>query len=85
MNWFVLVSQFYFKVPRAIQLNATYFIMKLPNKKELKQGAFNHSSDTEFKDLMKLYKDFTKEPFSFLVNNTILPSDNLLRFRKNQL
>ena len=32
---------------------------------------------------MKLYYDKTKEPFSFLVKDTTLPSDNLLRFRKN--
>ena len=32
---------------------------------------------------MKLYKDYTKEPFSFLVNDAILPSDNSLRFMKN--
>ena len=31
---------------------------------------------------MKLYKDYTKEPFSFLVNDKTLPSDNPLRFRK---
>ena len=29
---------------------------------------------------MKLYKDYDKEQFSFLVNNTTLPSDNPLRF-----
>ena len=34
---------------------------------------------------MKLDKDYTKEPFSFLVNNTTLPLDNPLRSRKNLL
>ena len=34
---------------------------------------------------MKLYKDYTKEPFSFLLNDTALPSNNLLRSRKNLL
>ena len=29
---------------------------------------------------MKLYKDYDKEQFSFLVNNTTLQSDNPLRF-----
>ena len=33
-------------------------------------------SDIDFKDFMKFYKDYTKEPFSFLVNDTILSSDN---------
>ena len=60
-----------------------FFIMKIPNKRELQQIASNHSSDTEFKDFMKLYKDYIKEPYSFLVNDTTLPSDNPLGFRKN--
>ena len=34
---------------------------------------------------MKLYKDYTKDPYSFLVNNATLSSDNRLRFRKNLL
>ena len=59
--------------------------MKIANKKELQQIAFNHSSDIEFKDFMKLYKDYTKKPFSFLVNDTTFSSDNPLRFRNNSL
>ena len=57
--------------------------MKIPNKKKLQQTASNHSSDIEFKYFMKLYKDYTKESFSLLVNDFTLPSDNPLRFRKN--
>ena len=80
----VFIWQSYFKVPKTITLNAThYFIMKIPNKRELQQIASNHSSDIDFKDFMKLYKDYTKEPYSFLVNDTTLSSDNPLRFRKN--
>ena len=59
--------------------------MKIPSKRELQQTALNHSSDTEFKDFTKLYKDYIKEPYSFLVNDTTLPSDNPLEFRKNLL
>ena len=71
-------------MPKTIRLNAThYFIMKIPNKRELQQIASNHSSDIDFKDFKKLYKDYTKEPYSFLVNNITLSSDNPLRFRKN--
>ena len=50
--------------------------MKMPNKKELQQIASNHFYDNDFKDFMKLYKDCTKEPYSFLVNDTTLSSDN---------
>ena len=40
---FLSVSQSYFKVPKIIRLNAThYFIMKIPNKRELRQTASNH-------------------------------------------
>ena len=59
--------------------------MKIPNKRELQKVASNHSSDIDLKDFMKLYKDYTKEPFSFLVDNTALSSNNPLRFRKNLL
>ena len=58
-------------------------MMKIPNKRELQQTALNHLPDIEFKDVMKLYKDYTTEPFLFLVNDKTLRSDNPLRFRKN--
>ena len=55
------------------------------NKRELQQIALNHSSDIDFKDFIKTYKKYTAEPYSFLVNDTVLPSDNPLRFTKNIL
>ena len=57
--------------------------MKIPNKRELHQIAINHSSDIDFKDFSSIYKKCTAEPYSFLVNDTTLPSNNPLRFRKN--
>ena len=82
----VFITQSYFKVPKKVRLNTThFFIMKIPNKRELQQIAINHSSDNDFKDFKKNYKKYTAEPYSFLVNKTTLPSDNLLRFRKNLL
>ena len=72
----VFVSQSCLNVPKTIRLNAAhYFIMKIPNRRKLQHIAPNHLFDIEFKDLMKLYKDYTKEPFSFLVNNTNSSSD----------
>ena len=55
----VLISQSYFKVPKNIRLNATHFIMKILNKRELQQITSNHSSDIDFKHFMKLYKYYT--------------------------
>ena len=57
--------------------------MKIPNKRELQQIAINRSSDIDFKDFVKIYKKCTDDPYSFLVNDTTLSSDNPLRFRKN--
>ena len=59
--------------------------MKIPNKRELQQISSNHSSEVDFKDFMLLYKEYTKEPYSFLVNDMTLISNNPLRFRKNLL
>ena len=50
--------------------------MKIPNKKELQQIALNHLSDIDLKDFMKIYKKCTATKYSFLVNDTTLPSDN---------
>ena len=82
----VFITQSYFKVPKEVRLNSThFFIMKIPNKRELQQTAFNHSSDIDFTDFMQIYRKCTTELYSVLVNDTTLPSDDLLRFRKNLL
>ena len=59
--------------------------MKISNKRELQEITLNHSSDIGFKNFMKIYKECTTEPYSFLVNDTTLPLDNPLRSRKNLL
>ena len=60
------IMQSYFKVPKGVRLNSThFFIMKIPNKRELEQIALNHSSDIDLKDFMNFYKKYTKEPYSF--------------------
>ena len=54
------ITQSYFKVPKDVRLNCThYFILKIPNKRELQQIALNHSSDIDFKDFIKIYKKCT--------------------------
>ena len=78
----IFISKPYFKVSKTIRLNARhYFIMRIPNKREFQQIASNN----DFKAFMKLCKDYTKEPYLFLVNDTTLSSENPLRFRKNLL
>ena len=55
--------------------------MKILNKKELHQIAL----DIDFQDFMNLYKKRTAKPYSFLVIDSTLTSDNTLRFRNNLL
>ena len=70
----VSITQSYFKVPKDVRLNSTnFFIIKIPNKRELQQIAINHSSDVDFKDFMKIYKNCTAKPYSF--NDTTLPKN----------
>ena len=80
----VFISQSYFKVPKDVRLNTTYFfISKIPNKRETKQIAINHSSDISINNFEKIYRKRTAEPYSLFVNDTTFASDNPLRFRKN--
>ena len=82
----VFITQSYFKVPKKVWLNTTHsFIAKIPDKRELREIAINHSSDISTKDFTNIYRKYTAEPYSFLVNDTTLASNNPLRFRKNLL
>ena len=54
----IFIPQSYSDVTKNIRLNSThYFVMKISNKQELQQIAFNHSSDIDFRDFMNLYKN----------------------------
>ena len=79
----VFITQSYFKVPKDVRQNTThFFITKIPNRRELQEIARNHSSDIKTEDFTNIYRKFTFEPYSFLVNDTALESDNPLRSRK---
>ena len=80
----VFITQTYVGVPKNIRLKSThYFVMKIANKRELQQIAFNYWSDVDFHDFMNLFKKCTAKPYSFLVIDTTFSSDDSLRFRKN--
>ena len=82
----VFITQSYFAVPKNVRLNSMhYFIMKIPNKRQIQQIAFNHSSDIDFKGFRNLYKKCTTKPYSFLATGAALALGNLSLFRKNLL
>ena len=58
----VFITQSYFKVP----------------KNENSKRKRTSNQDIHFKDFIKIYKECTKEPYSCLVNDTTLQSDNPL-------
>ena len=79
----VFIPQSYFSFPKDVRLNSThYLIMKINNRTELQNIAINHSANIEYKDFMKIYREYTKEPFNFMTIDTTLPTSNSLRFRK---
>ena len=80
----IFIIQSYFKVPKDVRNNSThFFIMEIPNKRELQQMTINHSLDINTRDFIEIYRKCTDKPYSFLVIDTTLPSNNPLRFRKN--
>ena len=54
--------------------------MKIHNKRELQQTAINRSADIDYKDFFKIYRNCTKEPYSFLTIDPTLHDDNSFRF-----
>ena len=62
----VFTTQSYFRVPKDVRLNSThYLLMKIHNKRELQNIAFDHSADIEYKDFLKIYRNCTNELILF--------------------
>ena len=60
-----------------------YFIIKINNRRELQNITINHSTDIDYNDFMKIYRECTKGSFNFLTIDTTLPASDPLRFRKD--
>ena len=79
----VLITQSYFRTPKDARLNSThYVIMKIQSKIELQNTAQENSGDIDFKDFLKIYKDYTSKAYSCMIINTTVPSGHPMRFRK---
>ena len=62
------IKQSYFRVPKGVRLNSTHFLI--------------HSVDVDYKDFVKICRNCTNEPYSFLTIDTKLTAKIPLRFRK---
>ena len=73
-------TQSYFSVTKDVRLNLThYLIMKINHNNKLQNIATNHSADINYKDFIKIYRRYTREPYSFLKNDTTLPASDPLK------
>ena len=57
--------------------------MKIQSKKELQKIAQENSGDIDFKDFLKIYKDYTSESYSCMIIDRTVPTGDSMRFRKN--
>ena len=82
-KWVLLYIEYQWSISWWLWLRWFIFVTKRWLKSSI--YATNHLFDINFKDFMKLYKYYTKVPFSILENKATLLSDNPLGFRKNLL
>ena len=62
----LFITQSYFSIPKDIWLNSThYLIMKISDTKELQNIAINHSTDIDYNNFVRIYRECTRKPYSF--------------------
>ena len=82
----MFITQSYFSVPKDVRLTSThYLIIKINNRKELQNIAINPSADNDYNNFVKIYRECTRERYSFLIIDTTLPASDPLIFRKDLL
>ena len=82
----MFITQSCFSVPKDVGLNSTHsLIMKINNRKVLQNIAINILVDIDYNDSVRIYREYTRKPCSFLTIDTTLPVGDPLRFRKNLL
>ena len=52
--------------------------MKINNQRKSQHSALNLSPDIDYKDFVKIYREYIKEPNSFLTIDTTLPANDPL-------
>ena len=82
--YLTIITQSYFRTPKYARLNSTHNLLtKINNTKELCNIADDNSADLEYSDFLKLCKHFTSKPYSFMIIDTTLPSNNINKYRDN--
>ena len=80
-------------ISKGIRLSSPhYFVMKIPEKRELQQITFNHSSDIDFQGFTNLYKKCTANSYFWhfkdnlidRIQKLIMTSDDKVKDEKVQ-
>ena len=62
----VFTTQSCFSVANHVRLNFTHhLILKIHKNRVLQNIAINHSADIGYKDIMKIYREYTSQPHFF--------------------
>ena len=64
----MFITKSYFSVPKDVRLCSTHYLIM--NRKELQNIAINHSIDIDYNDFVRIYRECTREPYSFLPIDT---------------
>lgn len=79
----IYLSQSYFKIPKTIRINSTYFILnKIPTNKELRQIADDHAVGIDFKKFKEIYEGATEGPHDFFLLDKV-STELPMKYRKN--
>ena len=62
-----------------------YLIMKIHNKRQLRNIASNYSADIDYKEFMNIYRKCTSELYFSLTIDSTLLANNSVTFTKNLL
>ena len=82
----VFITQSYFSVPKDVKLNSTHYLIKrINNRKKLQNIVINHSVDIDYNNFLRIYRECTRETYSFLTMDTTLSAGDPLRLRINLL
>ena len=80
----IFITQSYFRTPKEIRLNCThYFLMGIPNKKELQNISYAHAPELDFRAFKELYRKNTPGTHDFFVIDTTLPCSDPRKYRSN--
>ena len=62
----MFITQSYFSVPKDVSNNTLLDYENQQQQKKNQNISITHSADIDYKDFVKIYRDCTKEPYSFM-------------------